>query len=518
MALLRSFATVGGYTGISRILGFIRDILFAAILGHQALADAFFVAFRLPNLFRRLFAEGAFNAAFVPLFAGRLEEDGHEQAKGFAEEALAALVFVLLVLTVAAMAAMPWFMYLLAPGFSVEPEKFDLTVHLSRVTFPYLIFISLAALLGGVLNSLYRFAAAAAAPILLNVFFIAAILLVVPLTGAPEEVFAWTVAAAGVGQFLFVALACRRAGFALSLPRPRLTQSVRRLFALMGPGLLSAGAMQINIMVGTIIASFQASAVSYLYFADRVYQLPLGLTGIGLGVVLLPHLSRSLRAGKQAEAMHTMNRGLELSMALTLPAAVALVVIPLPIIVVLFERGAFDRTGSEATALALMAFAGGLPAYVLVKVLQPAFFAREDTVTPFRMAVATVAANIALSLILFWPLGHVGIALATTLSAWLNAALLGGALLRRGFLRFDARLKARLPRVALASLIMGAGLWALSAWLLPWFDAGQGWRIAGLALLVGGGLGLYALLAVTFGALHLDEIKALRRPPAAPPS
>jgi putative peptidoglycan lipid II flippase len=204
-------------------------------------------------------------------------------------------------------------------------------------------------------------------------------------------------------------------------------------------------------------------------------------------------------------------------MLLTLPAAVALVVIPWPIVVVLFERGVFDRASSEATALALMAFAGGLPAYVLVKVLQPAFFAREDTVTPFRMAVVTVAANIALSLILFWPLGHVGIALATTLSAWLNTALLAGALLRRGFLSPDARLKARLPRIALASLVMGAGLWALAAWLLPWFDADQVWRVAGLALLVGGGLGLYAVLAVALGALRLDEIKALRRRPAAPP-
>ena len=517
MALLRSFATVGGYTGISRILGFVRDILFAAILGHERLADVFFVAFRLPNLFRRLFAEGAFNAAFVPMFSGCLE-DSRQEAVSFAEQALAALVFVLLVLTVAAMAAMPWFMYALAPGFAGDPEKFDLTVHLSRVTFPYLLFLSLAALLGGILNSLYKFAAAAAAPILLNVFFIAAVVLIVPITGAPEEVLAWTVTAAGLGQFLFVVLACRRAGISLRMRRPRLTPSVRRLIRLMGPGLFSAGAMQINIMVGTIIASFQAGAVSYLYYADRVYQLPLGLIGIGLGVVLLPHLTRSLRGGAEAEAMDTLNRGLELSMLLTLPAAVALMVIPWPIVVVLFERGAFDRSGSEATALALMAFAGGLPAYVLVKVLQPAFFAREDTMTPFRMAVATVAANIVLSLALFWPLGHVGIALATALSAWLNVVLLGGALFRRGFLTLDVRLKARLPRVALAGLVMGAGLWVLLQWLLPWFDGSQGWRIAGLVLLVGGGLGLYAVLALTLGALRMDELKALRRPPAAPPS
>jgi len=517
MALVRSLATVGGYTGISRILGFVRDILIAAVVGTGPVADAFFVAFRLPNLFRRLFGEGAFNAAFVPLFARHLEEGGKAAARVFAEETLAVLLSALLLLSALAMAAMPWLMYLLAPGFAAEPDKFDLAVRLSRITFPYLLFMSLVALLSGVLNSLTKFAAAAAAPILLNVCFIVALVVVLPLTGAPGQVLAWTVVVAGLGQFLLLLIACRRAGFALRLPRPRLTPRVGRVLKLMAPGVLSAGALQINLLVGTIIASLQAGAVSYLYYADRVYQLPLGLIGIAFGVVLLPDLARKLRSGADAEAMHTLNRGLELAMLLTLPAAVALVVIPWPIVVVLFERGAFDRASSEATALALMAFAGGLPAYVLVKVLQPAFFAREDTVTPFRMAVATVAANIALSLILFWPLGHVGIALATTLSAWLNAALLGGALLRRGFLSPDARLKARLARIALASLIMGAGLWALAAWLLPWFDADQGWRVAGLALLVGGGLGLYALLAVAFGALRLDEIKALRRPATPPP-
>jgi putative peptidoglycan lipid II flippase len=286
----------------------------------------------------------------------------------------------------------------------------------------------------------------------------------------------------------------------------------------MAPGVLSAGALQINLLVGTIIASLQAGAVSYLYYADRVYQLPLGLIGIAFGVVLLPDLTRKLRSGAETEAMAQLNRGLELSMLLTLPAAVALVVIPWPIIIVLFERGIFDRASADATALALMAFAGGLPAYVLVKVLQPAFFAREDTVTPFRFAVATVATNIVLSLILFQPMGHVGIALATTLSAWLNALLLGGSLIRRGFLSPDARLKARLLRIALASSVMGAGLWALLQWLQPWFDGAQVWRVSGLALLVGGGLVLYAGFALVFGALRPGDLKALRRRPVTPPS
>ncbi|MGF1611916.1 MAG: murein biosynthesis integral membrane protein MurJ, partial [Kiloniellales bacterium] len=390
MAFARSIATVGGYTGISRILGFVRDILIAGLVGTGPVADAFFVAFRLPNLFRRLFAEGAFNAAFVPLFARRLEQEGAPAARLFAEQTLSVLLTSLLIFTAAAMAGMPWLMYILAPGFAVDPEKFDLAVQLSRITFPCLLFMALVALLSGLLNSLYRFSAAAAAPILLNLFFIAALLVIVPSSDRPGHVLAWTVAAAGVGQFLFLMVAASRAGMALRLPRPRLTEGVRRLLRLMGPGILSAGALQINIMVGTIIASLQAGAVSYLYYADRVYQLPLGLIGIAFGVVLLPDLSRKLRSGADQAAMHSLNRGLELALLLTLPATLALVAIPWPIIVVLFERGAFDRAASDATAWALAAYAVGLPAYVLVKILQPAFYAREDTVTPLKVAVASV--------------------------------------------------------------------------------------------------------------------------------
>ncbi len=514
MALIRSIATVGGYTGISRVLGFIRDILIAQVAGTGMVADAFFVAFRLPNLFRRLFGEGAFNAAFVPLFARRLEEGGKAAARVFAEETLAVLLAALLLLSALAMAGMPWFMYLLAPGFAEDPAKFDLAVQLSRITFPYLLFMSLVALLSGVLNSLYKFAAAAAAPILLNVFFIFALLVVLPRVGAPGHVLAWTVAAAGLGQFLLLLIACHRAGLTLRLPRPRLTGGVRRLLGLMVPGLLSAGAMQINLMVGTIIASLQAGAVSYLYYADRVYQLPLGLIGIAIGVVLLPDLSRKLRSGAHDEAMHSLNRGLELALLLTVPAALALIAIPWPVIVTLFERGAFDRTSSEATALALAAFALGLPGYALVKVLQPGFFAREDTVTPLRMAVAAVVANVVLSLALFWQLGHVGIALATAISAWLNTVLLALGLRKRGYLVLDDRLKGRLPRIAVASTLMGLALWGAGRWLGPWFDGDLTVRVAGLAILVAGGLGLYGALALALGAVRLGELKALisRRP------
>jgi putative peptidoglycan lipid II flippase len=512
MALIRSFATVGGYTALSRVLGFVREILIAYFVGTGMVADAFFVAFRLPNLFRRVFAEGAFNAAFVPLFAGRLEAGGEAAAKAFAEQALAVLLTSLLALTAAAMAAMPWVIHVLAPGFADDPEKFALTVELSQITFPYLLFVALAALLGGVLNSLYRFAAAAAAPVLLNVFFIAALAVAVPLVGQPGYVMAWTVAAAGIAQFLMLQVAASRAGMSLRLPRPRLTPGVRRLLRLMIPGVLSAGAMQVNLMVATIIASFQAGAVSFLYFADRIYQLPLGLIGIGLGVVLLPELTRKIRARDDAAAVHSLNRGLELAMLLTLPAALALVVIPLPIVVVLFERGAFDHAAAEATAAALAAFALGLPSFVLVKVLQPAFFAREDTQTPFKITLVSVIANIALGLALFWPLKHVGLALATSLAMWLNTALLALGLRRRGFFALDQRSRSRLPRIALASLIMAVALWLALQGLGDWFQGDPGTRVAGLLVLLGVGLALYGASAMLLGAVRVAEIKAgLRR-------
>jgi putative peptidoglycan lipid II flippase len=519
MTLFRSLATVGGYTGISRILGFLRDILIAAAVGTGPVADAFFVAFRLPNLFRRLFAEGAFNAAFVPLFARRLEEGGEAAARAFAEHSLAVLLSTVLMLTALAMAFMPWLMYVLAPGFAAEPEKFELAVQFSRITFPYLLFMALVALFGGVLNSLYKFAAAAAAPILLNIVFIGALLLILPVTGQPGHVLAWSVAAAGIGQFLLLAIAAQRAGMALSLPRPRLTPGVKRLLKLMVPGIASAGAMQINLTVGTIIASLQAGAVSYLYYADRVYQLPLGLIGVAFGIVLLPELSRKLRAGADGAAMYSLNRGLELSLLLTLPAALALAVIPWPIVIVLFERGAFDRAASDATAWALAAYAFGLPAFVLTKILQPAFYAREDTVTPLKMAVAGVVANIVLSLLFFWLLrgqgfGHVGLAMATSLAAWLTVLLLGVSLRVRGFLSFDARLRTRLPRIVLVSLAMGAVLWGLQLLLGAWFDQAIPVRVAGLVLLIGAGVGVYAGLAFAFGAVNRAELaQMLRRPP-----
>jgi putative peptidoglycan lipid II flippase len=515
MSLYRSFATVGMMTMMSRLLGFARDVMMAGVLGTGPVADAFFVAFRFPNLFRRVFAEGAFNSAFVPLFARRLEGEGPEAAKRFAQEAMAGLTAVLLVLTAIAEIAMPGLMYVIAPGFADTPDKFDLAVKLTRIAFPYLLCVSLVALLSGVLNSLNRFALAAFAPVLLNIVFIA-VLGALALTGTRETpeagvALAWGVFAGGVAQLLLLAWGAARAGMGLKLQRPRMTEGVRRLVALGVPGVIAGGITQVNILIGTIIASMQDKAVSWLYYADRIYQLPLGLVGIAIGVVLLPDLSRRLRGGDGAGALDAMNRSFEFSMLLTLPAAVALMAAPGPIIQVLFERGAFVASDTTATAAALAAFAAGLPAFVAVKVFSPAYFAREDTRTPMIFAGVSVAVNVVASLVLFYAMGHVGIAIATSLAGWVNTVLLAGALLRRGDYAADAGLRKRIPLMLLSSLIMGVAIWFLAEQLAPWFARGQGAliQIGALAGLVGAGLAVYLAAAQLSGAANVPRL--LRR-------
>jgi putative peptidoglycan lipid II flippase len=518
MKLYRSFLTVGGMTMVSRVLGFVRDILIAAVLGTGAVADAYFVAFRFPNLFRRLFAEGAFNAAFVPLFAKRLDGEGDAAAREFAEQALAMLLAALLVTTAVAEISMPWLMYLIAPGFAASPEKFDLAVLLTRIAFPYLLFVSLVALLSGVLNALGRFAVAAAAPTLLNIVLIG-VLSGVAMAGwgdTPRAGIAitWGVAAAGLLQLVVLGFWARHVGFGLRLKMPKINADMRRLIRLGIPGVIAGGITQVNIVIGTIIASLQDSAVSWLYYADRIYQLPLGIVGIAIGVVLLPELSKQLRADDGDGALSSLNRSLEFSSLLTLPAAIALIVVPTPIIQVLFERGAFAASDTPATAAALMAFAVGLPAFVVIKVLSPAFFAREDTRTPMIFAGVSVVVNVVGSLALFYWIGHVGIAVATSLAGWTNAALLAVSLSRRGGFKLDDRLRALAGPMLLSCVAMGAFLWAAATGLSGWFGPENGLlvQVAALGVLVVGGLLVYGLACQLTGAANLPVLlKGLRR-------
>ena len=516
MALLRSVATVGSYTLLSRVFGFVRDILTAAILGAGPVADAFFVAQRLPNLFRSLFAEGAFSAAFVPLFAGILAEHGKEAARVFAEDALAVLLAALLGFVLLGEIFMPAVMGVIAPGFGEDPEKFSLAVELAQITFPYLLFIALVALQGGVLNSVDRFAAAAATPILLNLFLITALLLMYRFGWRDGRALAWAVTAAGLAQFLWLLFSCARAGLALRLPLPRLTPGVKRTLAVMAPGTLGAGVTQLNLLISTALASLLPSgSVSYLYYADRLNQLPLGIVGIAVGTAILPPLSRQLRLGQAADAVATQNRGLELAWFLTLPAAVALALLASPILSVLFERGAFSVTDTTTTAAALAAYAIGLPAFVLVKVLAPAFFARHDTATPVKVAIAAMAANLCLTLVLMQFLAHVGIALATTAAGWINALTLLMLLMRRRHFHFDDRARRNLPRIGMAALGMGMILVLLRIGLAPALIGAPFARLGALTALVATGLASFALLVLAFGIADWRELLGrLRRQPA----
>lgn len=510
--MLRKILSVGGWTMASRILGLVREILIAALLGTGPVADAFFVALKLPNLFRRLFGEGAFNAAFVPSFTGKLAAEGEEAARRFAEEAFAVLSLWLLVLTVLGEIFMPGLMAVLAPGFEKIPAKFALAVTLSRITFPYLILICAAALLAGVLNGIDRFTAAAASYVLFNVIGIAALFGLTPYLPTAGHAMAIGVTASGIAQLAMLAWALHRAGFALRPRMPRLSPDIRLLMRRMLPGLIGAGVTQVNFAVDVIIASLlPAGTVSVLNYADRINQLPLGVIGTAIGTALLPTLARQMRLDQHAEAKETLNRALEFGLFLTLPAAMALIVVPFPIIWVLFGHGAFGLASAVRSAQSLAAYALGLPAFVAVKVLAPGFFARGDTKTPVAIGAVAVAVNLALNLAFMVPLRHVGPALATSLAAALNAALLGWVLHRRGVLAPDAQLRRRLPRMAAAAAAMAVVLFALAR--VEEFTALHGAvKLAALALLVGVGLGAYLLAAWRLGAFSVAEVgRMLRR-------
>ena len=366
MNLIKSTGKFSFFTIISRILGYIRDVLIAIFLGSGPLADVFFVAFKVPNLFRRLFAEGAFNAAFVPQFAGILEREGKIKAKVFAEQALSILFWAMLIFIVFFQIMMPYLITVFAPGFRDNAEQFDLAILLTRITFPYLIFISLASLMSGVLNSLGKFAAAAATPILLNICLISSLIIFSKYTETPAHALAWGVSFAGVLQFVWMVFNCGWAGFWLRLIRPSLTRNVRNMLGRILPVAIGAGVYQASILIDTIIASLLPSgSISFLFFADRVNQLPLGVVGVAVGTALLPLMSRQIRASDFKGALESQNRSVEFSLFLTLPAAVALVILSEPIISVLFERGEFDALSVKATADALAIYAIGLPAYVI---------------------------------------------------------------------------------------------------------------------------------------------------------
>jgi putative peptidoglycan lipid II flippase len=519
MNLLKATGTIGGLTLISRVLGMVRDMLMARYVGAGLAADAFLIAWRLPNLFRALFAEGAFAAVFVPLFNKRMTEaeieaegKGRAAAIAFAGQILSVLFPFLVIFTGVMMIATGPIVLAMTGGFpDGGPEKFALAKHLTLITFPYLALISLVSLLGGILNSLGRFWVNAAAPVLLNICMIVALIF---FRGGSEAETAQTQAIAvtisGVLQLLWLIWSCRLAGVVLKLSRPRLTPDVKNLLLLIGPAAIGQGAIQFNLLISTSLAArfLPEGAVSYLYYADRLNQLPLGLLGIGIGTAILPTLSRQISGGNAAAAGHTQNRALELSLFLALPAAVALVVAATPLIRGVFQYGAFTAADTIGTAGALAAFSLGVPAYVLIKVLTPGFYARQDTKTPVRIALISMLVNLIGNLILIWPLGHVGVAVSTAVAAWVNLILLYVMLHRRNQLRLDARFKQKATRILAAGAVMGAALWLAGPLLDPYMTGNLVERASALLGLCGGGALVYGLASLGFGAYRISELKS----------
>jgi putative peptidoglycan lipid II flippase len=516
VSLIGKFASVGGATAASRVLGFVREAMIGAALGAGPVADAFYAAFAFPNLFRRLFAEGAFNSAFVPLFARKVEQGGLAAARQFAEEVMSVLILALGVLTVLAIIFMPGLVAtVVAPKFADTPDKFNQTVDLARIMFPYLMAMSLMAMLSGIMNSFRKYFLAALAPVLLNITMVAVLWLAMRRGLSQNEIgvwLAWGVTISGLLQLGVLVYAVLKEKFALAFRFPKLTPEVKRLLILMGPAMLTGGVVQINLMIGRIIASGQDGAIALLNYADRINQLPLGIIGIAIGVVLLPELARALGAGRSEEAAHLQNRSLEFGLGITVPAAIALIVMPVPIVNILYERGAFTPETTAMTASALAAFATGLPAYVLIKVLQPAFFAREDMKRPLYFSIAGVVANIALSFALFPSLGHVGIALATAISAWLQVALLVFGLAAQAMFRPSAVTLRRLAMIAVSGAVMGALLISAQMALPDWFSSGSTLVriLTTLATIMVAGIA-YLTLALATGALDRDELRAVLR-------
>ncbi|MBP0483811.1 murein biosynthesis integral membrane protein MurJ [Sagittula salina] len=505
--LVSGVLTVGFWTLASRVLGLVRDILIATLIGPGPLMDAFVAAFRLPNMFRRFFAEGAFNAAFVPMFSKKLEADEHPQQ--FARDAFNGLAFVLLILTALALIFMPALVWATAGGFAGD-ERFDLTTAFGRITFPYILLISLAALFSGALNAAGHFAAAAAAPVLLNILVVTALLLGPAYLGG--DAIWWLICCiplAGVAQLLLVWVAAERSGLRVRPGRPRLSPDMKRLTRIAIPAALAGGVMQVNLLVGQQVASHFDKAVGWLYSADRLYQLPLGVVGIAIGIVLLPDLSRRLKAEDHNGGRAAFSRAGELSLALTVPCAVALVVIPLPLVSVLFEHGRTGPADARAIALAVAIYGLGLPAFVLQKVLQPLFFAREDTRSPFRYAVWSMVINAVAAIGLAPWLGWLAPAIATSLAGWTMVVQLGWGARRMGDVaRFDARFYSRLMRVIAASAIMGAVLWGAEQALRPWLEQ-PFTRVLALLALIAIGAAVYGIAGQALGAFRLSEFRSI---------
>lgn len=508
--MIQRMLTVGGFTLLSRVTGFVRDIILAAVLGAGPVADAFFVALRLPNHFRAIFAEGAFNAAFVPAYARTLEQGGAARAGLFADRIFTLLLASQIVLLAVALVFTPLVIEVLAPGLVNDPSRYGLAVELTRITFPYLLLITLVTLYGGILNALQKFAAAAAAPILLNIALVMALMLAAFFPTAGHAA-AWGVLLAGFLEFALVAGAAKRAGALPVFRWPQLDTDVRQFFRALGPATVGSAGVQLALFADTIIASFlPAGALSALYYADRINQLPIGVIGIAAGTVILPEMSRRLAIGDTVGASHAQNRAVEFTLLLSIPCVAAFFIVPDLIMRALFVRGAFTAADAAAAGLTLSAYAFGLLPFVLIRSSVATFFARGDTATPVKAALIAAAVNIAFKFMLMGPLAQVGLALATSIGAWINLGLVIWFGMRAGHIKIDARLRQSAVKFLLAGVVLAVVLWLCRA---PVARLVTGWRgiddIAGLALMAAIGGTVYGgIVLALFGRSWLATFRS----------
>jgi len=506
MNLIASTSTFGFFTLISRILGYVRDILIAIFLGTSLFADAFFVAFRLPNTFRRLFAEGTFNAAFIPSYAGALAENKIE-ADNFARNVFSLLFIILLFFVLVAEIFMPQLIFLIAPGFYKDPEKLKLAVDLSRITFPFLFFICLASFFGAILNSYNKFAAAAAAPIILNVILIGALFFSQWVNISDVLLLSYGVSLAGFLQLIILLFFVRKNFKPILNIKIKIDKKIKFFFSKLLPSIFSSGVTQINILVGTIIASFQAGAVSYLYYADRVYQMNLAVAGIAVGTVMLPELSKHVKNNNLEQVSDLQNRALELCLFLSIPAATALVLASEQIITSLFGYGSFDNQSVINTAIALTFFAFGVPAFSILKIFSNFFFARNDTKTPFYLSVISVALNIIISVSLFNRFGFVIIPIATSFSSWINVFMHYYFIKKRDLHIFDSKFVYKFPRMILSVVVMGIILYLMLGFFSDKFSYNESWKFIYLFIIVISSLISYFLISNFLGAFRFKDIK-----------
>ena len=506
MNLIASTSIFSFFTLISRILGYARDILIAIFLGTSLFADVFFVAFRLPNTFRRLFAEGTFNAAFIPSYAGELAQD-KEQADNFARNVFNLLFIILLFFVLLAEIFMPQLIYLIAPGFYKNPEKLSLAVDLSRITFPFLFFICLASFFSAILNSYNKFAVAAAAPIILNIVLIGSLFVSQWLNTSEVITLSYAVSFSGLLQLLILLFFVRKNFRPILSIKIKINAKIKFFFQKLVPSIFSSGVTQINILVGTIIASFQAGAVSYLYYADRVYQINLAIAGIAVGTVMLPELSKYIKNNNYEQVTNLQNRALELCLFLSIPAATALVLASEEITTSLFGYGSFNIDSVNNTAIALTLFAFGVPAFSILKIFSNFFFARNDTKLPFYLSSISVFINILISVSLFGRLGFVIIPIATSISSWINVFLYFYFIKKRNLHSFDSKFIYKFTRTLLSVAVMGIVLYLLLGFFSDKFNYNESWKVIYLFIIVIISLFSYLLISNFSGAFKFKDIK-----------